>query len=99
MSKHKKTKQQKIISELRRKLNTQKRISYSEISEVEPKEEKSKIYQVTINKPITPDNSKDGIFIQQNPYLRHDLLKTAYLTGSILAAEIILFFVINALIK
>lgn len=99
MSKHKKTKQQKIITELRRKLNTQKRISYSEISEVEPKKKKSNTYQVTINKPITSDNLKQGIFIEQNPYLRHDLLKTACLTGSIITAEIILFFAINIFFK
>lgn len=90
MSKHKKTREQKIISELRRKLKT-RNITPDIKAEGKETEEKTTAYKLNFeNKTIIKNQSNR---IENNPFLKHDLLKTAYLTGSIVFAEIILLLV------
>lgn len=102
MSKHKKTRQEKIITELRRKIAYQNPTQKTKSLE-KPKETKS----VSENKIITPhfqyrtidqeSAQKSQTITSSNkyPYLKHDLLKTGLLTTSFLIAELLLFFVLK----
>ncbi len=80
MGKQKKTREQKIIADLRRKLDMQ--------SKKEPTFE----FKPSPQRPIQPSLITKTIAY---PYLLGDLLKTITLTGAIVGAEIILFFLLK----
>lgn len=87
MSRQKKTRQQKIIAELRRKLSVKAPVEVSpEFVVKEPSP--SKLTQ--INQPLktTPSLTYS--------YLLPDLLKTTILTMSIITLQLILFFLLKA---
>lgn len=102
MSKHKKTRQEKIIADLRRKIAYQNPTQKTKSLE-KPQENKS----ISENKPITTHflyqtklsgtNIKSQKITNSNkyPYLKHDLLKTGFLTTSFLIIELLLFFVLK----
>lgn len=79
MAKRKKTRQQKIIADTRHKLYSLQG-SYS----VSIRENKEPILP-------TPQVAQTTTYT----YLKHDLLKTAFLTGAILAIQSILFFLLK----
>jgi len=82
-----KTRQQKIIADLRRQLSTSK-IEPINVQEVSEK-------KVTI-KSIPQEKKVDVVKIQHltytNPYLAKDLRKTAILTAGIVLGQLFLFF-------
>lgn len=81
MAKHKKTRQQKIVAELRRKLQIQNQtyaFSPSQTPE-QPKKKHAYVLRTTPN-------------VTAYPYIKHDLLKTFILTGTVIIFELILFF-------
>ncbi|MGH7245903.1 MAG: hypothetical protein ACREGI_03150 [Candidatus Levyibacteriota bacterium] len=87
MGKHRKTREQKIITELRRKL-TQTSLNDlpkdQDITPVHHEEKPSHItYQFSVKKSIAQTAT--------TPYLFHDLQKTIFLSLAVIAAEIILF--------
>lgn len=92
MTKHK-TKQQKIIAKLRRELTLKSKDLSSSYST-----EKS-IKNIESNQNQTQEKFKYNFSyankysqeINTYPYLKHDLLKTAILTGFIVGLEILLF--------
>lgn len=81
MGKHKKTRQEKIIADLRRKLSLKD----------QPSVLKTPRFTFQLS-PSPKPNDQTSSFIYTHEYLNHDLLKTAFLTSSIVIAEIILFF-------
>ncbi|MDP2649819.1 MAG: hypothetical protein Q8P10_03160 [bacterium] len=94
MSKHK-TKQQKIISNLRRQLQLKnsatqseplQKVNHIDTQVVQKNENLNKAFSYSPNKSFAKTTT-----VSYN-YLPHDLLKTAILTGSILTLELILFF-------
>lgn len=84
MSKRK-TRQQKIIAQLRRELYSKSQSSIS--LEPHQKETEPKKQQYAYINSHTPK-----VLVLDHPYLKHDLLKTLILTSSIIAFEILLFF-------
>lgn len=98
MAKHKKTKQQKIIADLRRQLQYE---SQTTSSKKLPTEQSISIQPKTINLPKEfsfkkpSENLQNKIVNNNYPYLKHDLFKTAVLTGSIIFAQLFLFFVLK----
>lgn len=102
MSKHKKTRQEKIIADLRRKLAYQNSTQKSK-----PLEKLQEKKSVAENKLMTPHfqyqtkppeiniGSQKTTNSNKYPYLKHDLLKTGILTGSFLIAEFLLFFILK----
>lgn len=98
MAKHKKTKQQKIIADLRRKLQYENQTTLSKKPSTEqaifthakttnlPKE-------FSFKKPS--ENLQNRIVNNNYPYLKHDLFKTGILTGSIVFAQLFLFFLLK----
>lgn len=81
MGKHKKTRQEKMIADLRRKLSLQT---------TSP----STIPHLTLKLPTIPTPSQTSL-IYSHDYLKSDLLKTTFITCSIIVAEIILFVLIK----
>lgn len=86
MSKRKKTRQQKIITDLRRKLILDTRYPQSPLVFAKPKEIKNN-YQDAL-----PTSTA---LLQNYPYIKRDLLKTAFLTGSIVVLELLLSFLLK----
>lgn len=87
MSRHKKTRQQKIIAELRRKLSVKNPM------EVSP--------QLVLKEPSLPKLTQINQPLKTTPsltysYLLPDLLKTTVLTMSVIALQLILFFLLKA---
>ena len=93
MAKKKKTRQQKIIADLRRQLYT----SQTKYAPLEIKTEKN-TQSVSITLPKQPSLNTTipkipaPAFTNTYPYLAKDLKKTAILTTAIFAAQLILFF-------
>ncbi|MDP3987963.1 MAG: hypothetical protein Q8P80_02360 [Candidatus Levybacteria bacterium] len=90
MSKHKKTRQQKIIAQLRRKINLEKQGTESLLSVNQLTAQLSQPQKTKFS--YLPTNLQKTAPAQTYAYLSHDLLKTALLTSSIAVAEILLFF-------
>ena|SRR3989339_653465 len=87
MNKHKKTREQKIISDLRRRLSLQAETVKKTIPEEEIKRTKELNYNYNASQmPVKPST-----VIYTHEYLRKDLSKTAFLTFSIIAFELLLF--------
>jgi len=98
MAKHKKTKQQKIIADLRRQLQYENQTTSSK----KPSTEQAISNQAkTISLPKEfsyknpSENLQNKIASNNYPYLKHDLFKTGVLTGSIIIAQLILFFILK----
>lgn len=98
MPKYKKTKQQKIIKDLRRKLlyNTpssktpEEKAETVSLPQVNEKTIALQNYNLsTSNIPKVTDSKSN------NPYLIHDLKKTGILTGTIILAQIVLLFLLK----
>ncbi len=90
MAKKKKTRQQKIIADLRRKISNENLSSQNTVLA------KVNTPQVKITKKEIPIVLKTEKKDEQNyAYLKRDLRKTAILTGSVVAAQIILFLVLT----
>lgn len=90
MGKHKKTRKEKIIADLRHQLYSFKHQDF-------PSQNSS------IIKPINPQekqvlsniNSFANTLINSYPYLKHDVLKTLILTMSIVAFQILLLLILK----
>ena len=111
MAKHKKTKQQKIISDLRRKLQSQvetKQIlsekSKTSVSKQIPEQSFEKQENNNLNKTIKYSNISSYDFkkeirnkshINNYSYVVGDLKKTGILTGSVIIAQLILFYLLK----
>ncbi|RJQ36103.1 hypothetical protein C4559_05875 [Candidatus Microgenomates bacterium] len=98
MSKRK-TKQQKIIAKLRKELlfTNQKTLDHQKETQKSPtqKQEEPKNNQQRLTYNFLPVSQKN--IPQQNySFLKHDLLKTILVTGSIIAIELLLFFLIQS---
>lgn len=95
MAKRKKTRQQKIIADLRRRLQMEKRSAPSEIP------------SVITSSPAKPDDEAissimrlprpDSIRTRNDnySYLFYDLSKTGILTGGIIIAQLVLLFLLK----
>ena len=90
MAKKKKTKQQKIIADVRRQL-FKKNLSNHKIEEKNPTVEKITPQINTQKKDLTTAPSQEKNDINNYAYLMHDLRKTATLTGSIITLQILLY--------
>lgn len=86
MSKHKKTRQQKIIADLRRQLILGGGYPQSPLVFAKPKEVKNNYLEVL------PTSTTS---LQNYPYIKRDLLKTVLLTGSIVVVELLLSFLLK----
>lgn len=105
MAKRKKTRQQKIIADLRRKLQMEKRSVSSKLSPVIerrsltslrtgsaiPRQAQDKSLGFTTVYPEQSRRARNDNY----SYLFHDLSKTGILTGGIIAAQLILFFLLK----
>ena len=100
MAKKKKTRQQKIIADLRRQIDV------SQIKSA-PLEKKEKPLSSSLNLPKikSPEKQPSASTLSNVPYLIKDLRKTAILTTSIIAVQLVLLlilknhiFVLNGLI-
>ena len=89
MAKHK-TRQQKIIAELRRQLSVDKTAQFSPSKPIEFKATKpvDKVDKIEVNK-------KPALTVNSNPYLAYDLKKTAFLTTGILLTQAAIFFLLT----
>lgn len=96
MSKHHKTRNQKIISDLRRKLQTVNSPTVNHIVYPEKSIQERKV-SLSGNRSIQFGNTsyKSGSYVDLAPYLYRDLMKTALLVSSIIAAQFILFFLLK----
>jgi|GEM_PF-2380313 len=92
MSKRKKTRQQKIISDLRRK--TQPQSSHPEKPEQSKPTLPSYSFQVS-SMNSSESVSKNDITATSYPFLIHDLKRTGILTFIFIAAELLLFFLLK----
>jgi hypothetical protein len=94
MAKKKKTRQQKIIADLRRQINA----SQPKSAPVEKKIEKSKKpTSPSLNLPIInlSEKKQASSTFTNIAYLAKDLQKTAILTTSIIACQLILLFILK----
>lgn len=96
MSKKKKTKQQKIIAELRHKITSQNQFNYqpslnNESSKDQKPQEANKSFSFSTSIK-TSSALKPSASIS---FTYHDLFKTGILTGSIIAFELILFVLLQ----
>jgi hypothetical protein len=98
MAKKKKTRKQKILSDLRH----QQPLSHSEQSVIDQADTatqtpRSTLFQYTANTPTTSVTKTPlrSTAITDYHYLGHDLRKTAILTGAIVIAQVVLFLLIN----
>ena len=87
MSKHNKTRNQKIISDLRRKLQTVNSSVTNSIAFPEKSMQEKKI--------SLSENRTTQLYVNLAPYLYRDLMKTALLVSLIIAAQFILFFLLK----
>lgn len=94
MGKRRKTYKEKLISDLRRKvysLEGLKTASFEPENELEKKNQQA-------NKPLYPAivlQNPAGRGQSQYPYLLKDIAKTGILTTSIIAVQILLFFILK----
>ncbi|MDO8657532.1 MAG: hypothetical protein Q7K55_02230 [Candidatus Levybacteria bacterium] len=103
MSKRKKTRHQKIISDLRRKLNTEDLSSAPQILAVKHQNSKEQKYEtprqtISLSKEFALKNyhgTQQSKTARVNPYLLQDLKKTGILTGAIIIAQIVLLFLLK----
>ncbi|MBI2074327.1 MAG: hypothetical protein HYT83_00645 [Candidatus Levybacteria bacterium] len=99
MSKRKKTRQQKIIADLRRKLQSTSHPSSTSqaidnksiVQNTLPNQEKQTNTNKFISTYITNKVVSAGVY----SYLPYDLQKTFFLTTSIVAVELLLFFLLR----
>lgn len=94
MAKHRKTRREKIRSEYRQKSPLAKP------SEASAKEEnRSEDYQYSFSSQLLSSSpaadKKEQAAPSEYMYIKKDLIKTGIVTGSILAAELMLFFFIR----
>jgi hypothetical protein len=94
MSKHKKTRSEKIISDLRKKLQTANKYSLETINQTEKKTDQDKQTKIKNNYQLEGQNIK-MISYTNTFYLTHDLLKTGLLTSGIVIFQLILFFLLK----
>ena len=90
MAKKKKTKQQKVVADLRRQLLKRNLSNQSEppvVKTVEIKKPLEKEPQIKVTEKKEEDLNYN--------YLAHDLKKTAILTSSVIALQIILYFALT----
>ncbi len=87
MSKDKKTRQQKVIADLRRKLNNTKNNQISTVPTVSLKS--VNLSQISMTKPTFTSTINSGA------YLISDLKRTTFLTAILVGAEIILLFLLK----
>ena len=81
MNKHKKTKLEKIRADFHRKMQLQRNANY---------------IQPTITMQPMATLSHTTLEVKTlSPYLRHDLLKTLFLTSAIITAELLLLFTLK----
>lgn len=80
MAKHKKTKEQKVIADLRRKLSYQLADQHSYSS--------SEIPKILSAKPVPIVHTGE---LYTHVYMKHDLLKTLLITLALVSIELILF--------
>ncbi len=95
MAKKKKTRQQKIVADLKRQLLKKTLSSHTETSVEKPKaSEKKEFKEKEEEEQVikTTNKKEDGL---NYDYLIHDLKKTAILTSSVIALQIILFLVLT----
>jgi hypothetical protein len=95
MAKKKKTKEQKIIADLRRQL-LKDNLSSQKVQETKqdtPQANSAK--EITFKKDFVSDVAPKKNNIVNYSYLMHDLRKTAVLTSSIVALQIVLFFLLT----
>lgn len=94
MSKHKKTRQEKIISDLRHKLQIQNQITSSpETPTLKYEFKRNSGIGVKSNTIKFNNQQKTNLTeVKTYPYLIHDLLKTGILTLSIVILECLLLF-------
>ena len=90
MAKKKKTRQQKIIADLRRQVNASQ--SHVEIQKREEKKENPISISLSNKVAII---GKPQIFTNTYPYLVNDLRKTAILSLAIIFAQLIFLFVLR----
>ena len=93
MAKKKKTRQQKIIADLRRQIYASK----TDNAPFEEKTEKPKQPSLSFKLPAinTVEKKQSFAAITNTSYLAKDLQKTAILTASIITAQLILLFVLK----
>ena len=92
MGKRRKTKQQKIILQLKRQLNQQPRISVPKNTESQVSQEEVLIKpQVQLQEPKTSKISDVSTHSVNLKLIRKDLLKTLVLTLAIIGFEIVLY--------
>ena len=91
MAKKKKTREQKIIAEIRRReqLSAAKVYTLTDDIPAVSNEKKSteKIYQ--------PPTQYTAAVVNQHSYLIHDLKKTVFLTSAIIILQLILYFTVK----
>ena len=90
MSKLKKTRQKKMIADLHRKLHQQQ-----SISSVSTPEQKTH-YTYTMKHIQAPTAIHTTTTITNLSFIKHDLIKTAFVTGAIISLQILLFFLLKA---
>lgn len=92
MGKKRKTKQQKIILQLKRQLGQQPRISVPESTESQVSQEEVLIKpQIQTQEPKTSKISDVSVHSVDLKLIRKDLFKTLFLTLAIISFEIVLY--------
>lgn len=94
MAKNKKTKEQKIISDLRRKLYLQKQ-TISNSKDTEEKLSSSNNVQIPQPSISYTHTIRQNTEVINHTYLYHDLLRTTILTSAIVIGQVILFFLLK----
>ncbi len=100
MSKNRKTRRQKILSDLRHHVSLSPKIPLSSITDVENEPAQQSRFQYTFSSSVTEVAQARGvqtISLHQYTYLSKDLLKTAIVTGCIVALELVLAFGLKGL--
>ena len=96
MSKRKKTRQQKQIADLRQKLHHLSPTQSSEESNTQIQNSLStQSNRLTYTPVSTPQLQKTAAFAYSNPYLKHDLAKTALLVVAVVVFEMVLLFILK----
>ena len=90
MSKAKKTRQEKMIADLHRKLHQQQ-----SITSVSTPEQKTQ-YTYTIKHTQAPMGVSTVTTITNLSLIKHDLIKTTIVTGAIISLQLLLFFLLKA---
>lgn len=83
MTKAKKTRQQKIIADLHRKLQIQSEVSSPAAYTFHAKH----IYN-------TPTR-ENALYVSTLPYIKHDLFKTTIVTAAIISAQLLLYYLLK----